>query len=115
MKKNKLTALGFKRLSKATPQAYYKRAKDIEANLLKGEYKGQKIKAAKKRYQFCMWKYRSTGGADKQAANKIAQMIFPQVLREMGVTPIDDLFIKRTLQEVKKLAKKSKSKKRKAS
>lgn len=104
--------LGFKRMKKATPEALLERAKEIEKKILDGEFKGQKLKSAKKFHAFYMWKYRSAVGADKKAAHKVAQMIFPEMLRHIGITPIDDLFIKRALQESIALAKKAKNKKK---
>lgn len=109
--RKKLTALGFNRLKTASAEAYAERAKQIQTKLLAGEYRGDKVRAAKKMFAFCKWKSRQLSGVDKKAAKNIAQLIFPQILREMGVIPMDDLFLRQTLKEASKLAKKIKKRK----
>jgi len=114
----KLTNLGLKRLKKGTAKNYFRRAQTLEKMIMAGKFRGIKLRQAKKRYQFCMWKVKRLSAPDK-SVQKLAQIMLPTFLSQSQVVGINELLVNRAVKLAMRKAKviktKKKSSKRKAS
>lgn len=101
------TKLGFERLKNVNSAILLMRIKEIEQAILSGKFQGKMLKIAKKAYCDHLTRYRYELGLKKYDYN-INQLVFPEMLRHMGITPIQDMMNL-------KPKSKSKSKSKKAS